>query len=69
MIAWLKRLFKIHTCDNREVFCVGRFAFVKCMDCGNESIPWEVSERIAADWRETNGERLKKLTNFVGRVP
>lgn len=59
---WFKKTLGLHTHD-RELFCVGNIAFVKCMDpkCGMESLPWEVSDAAAKAWAETNGHKLEKL--------
>lgn len=36
---WFKLGFHVHI---KDLFLVGPYAFVKCLDCGGESLPWEV---------------------------
>lgn len=64
---WFKKIFKIHEHD-KQVFCVGNIAFVKCMSCGDESIPWRVSESVAEKWRSVNEEKLTALYTFKRKI-
>lgn len=57
---WLKRILGIHS-HERKVFCVGNIAFVKCVTCGMESIPWEVSREKAKAWRESYPNAIDDL--------
>lgn len=59
-------LFNIHV-HKREVFCVGQYAFVKCMDCGNESLPWSVSKKVAQEWKESHPDAIERLTKINER--
>jgi hypothetical protein len=64
VLGWLFILSrrKFHS---KELFCLeSNLAFVKCMICGSESIPWRVKSETAKEWRETNGHRLEKLWGF-----
>jgi hypothetical protein len=64
---WLKKLFGTHI-HERELFLVGRIAFVKCVTCGDESIPWEVSQEKAdaCTHRKYDVKRLVEINNRLG---
>lgn len=47
--VWLG--FHIH---EPKIFCAGQYAFVKCMTCRAESIPWLVSKVHADEWAKNN---------------
>lgn len=34
------------------------------MTCGDESIPWEVTNEAAEEWHKLNKEKLNKLYDF-----
>lgn len=47
-----------------EIFVFGTFAVTKCIQCGCESLPWEVDPQLAKDWAELNplgAERYKEI--------
>lgn len=53
------------SCEHlKDVYCVGRIAFVKCLKCGAESIPWEVKQEVADAWTASHKERLEALYEF-----
>jgi hypothetical protein len=60
MIEKLMRFFGMHV-HERKIFCVGEVAFVKCVTCGDESIPWRVPKEVADAWHETHPEAMPQL--------
>ena len=78
MIKWFKNLFKKSDikksdikkckCANRQTFCLdNNICFVKCTDCGNSSMPWEVSEKIGKAFRESRPNQYKQLVDIDER--
>lgn len=46
--------------QNRETFCLSNnIAFVKCMSCGAESMPWQVTPKTGEAWRSIPENQLK----------
>lgn len=65
--SWLKKVFKIHEHD-RKTFCVGQIAFVKCITCGDESIPWEVTKKVADAWHESHPKAMEELLEIKNKL-
>ncbi len=74
-MKWLQNLFrktkealrdKCCEDENRGLFCLdSNIAFVKCLNCGAESMPWRVSGTSGDAWRKSNGHRLELLWEYV----
>jgi hypothetical protein len=64
VFGWFFILIKIDF-HSKETFCLSNnIAFVKCMICGHESVPWEVKPETAKAWLESNGHKLERLYEF-----
>lgn len=63
----IRKFFGLHV-HERKVFCVGNLAFVKCVTCGHESIPWEVPEKTAKDWRRSHPNAIAELKTIQSRL-
>ncbi len=68
MINWMKKWWRYIThpnpcCfdDDRITLVSGRYAFVKCRNCGCESIPWRISEEKADQWRERHKKEREEF--------
>lgn len=64
-LTWLDRLklrVGIHV-HNKQFFVVGHVCLVKCIECGDESLPWEVPlrmrDQVSADHRDDVTELVK----------
>lgn len=60
MLKLLKKIFKIHE-HERELFLIGNICLVKCVTCGAESIPWEVSKEKAEAAKHREGDIAKYI--------
>lgn len=64
LVLFIKTIMEeCKTCKHpeRENFCCGRIAFVKCTTCGAESIPWQVTEETAKNWKNSNENYMERL--------
>lgn len=67
MIDKLKRFFGIHV-HERKLFLVGNICFVKCVTCGDESIPWEpplIAVAAASDQHAGDVAELVKINEQI----
>lgn len=62
---WFKLGFHVHV---RELFLVGQYALVKCMDCGYESLPWEVPLHMAEASKQDHAKDVEIMTAIDKRV-
>jgi hypothetical protein len=54
-----RRKLGLHV-HERKVFCFGEIAFVRCMTCGDESLPWRVSSKTAKAWDEGHPQAMEE---------
>jgi len=61
VFSWLSKRFK--KCKHEKFLYVteSNIAVVKCYICGDESMPWRVSEKTGKAWRESNPDAFKKV--------
>lgn len=62
---WFKLGFHVHI---RDLYLVGQYAFVKCMDCGGESLPWEVPLHMAEASKQYHIDDVSTLVAIDKRV-
>jgi hypothetical protein len=62
---WFKLGFHVHI---KDLYLVGPYAFVKCMDCGGESLPWQVPLDKAEASRQYHAKDVETIMAIDKRV-
>ncbi len=63
----IKCFFGLHV-HERRVFCVTGIAFMKCVTCGAESIPWFAPQEAADEWEKANPDAVTRLVEIEKKI-